>query len=458
MRGNIKILLILVLIGLALRLPFLSLYLEDWDSVQFALGLTNYSIAQHQPHPPGYPLYILLGKIFWQFSGNDTLALTLLSGILGSLATVPLFLLVKKMFDQKTAIISSILFLVIPISWTLSEVALTNIPGLFFLLVFIYLLYQTKDNLRNLLLTSLLGGFILGVRFTELPIILALLSLVLMKHLSLKRVFVSLLFFILGVSLWMIPVVVLTGFDKFLESYSWIANYVIKHDALVEKRFESLWYLLKVGYTPYFIIFGFGAVLISLFKKELIKQFRFQFLIVWLISYAIPLIFIYNLEVPRYTLPLLPPLVILSSTYFTHLIKKNRFLIIILVVILISLFKQSFSQVNRFYLATPPTIAAVNYVTENFDPKNTIVIASFTYRQFQYYAPQFLTYYGKLTTLEDLIGDKTVIIDYLGLKDQINLLKKFEIVETKNFSGDKDIFTRIPSVNIYILKPITKAK
>lgn len=451
MRGNIKILLILVLIGLALRLPFLSLYLEDWDSVQFALGLKSYSIAQHQPHPPGYPLYILLGKIFWQFTRNDTLALTLLSGILGSLATVPLFLLVKKMFDQKTAVLSSILFLIMPISWTLSIVGLTNIPGLFFLLVFIYFLYSFKKSLKNLIFISLLGGLILGVRFTELPIILALLGLVLWKHLSLKRIFISLLFFLLGVSLWMIPVVALTGLDKFLDSYSWIANYVITHDALVGKRLESLMFLLQVGYTPYFIIFGFGTALISLLKKELIRQFRFQFLIVWLLAYVIPLIFIYNLEVPRYTLPLLPPLVILSSTYFTHLIKKNRFLIIILVVILISLFKQSFSQVNRFYSLTPPTIAAVNYVRENFDPKNTIVIASFTYRQFQYYAPQFLTFYGELTYWGKLTNDKTIIIDYLGLKDKIDLYN-FEVAETKNFSGDKDIFTRIPSVNIYVLK------
>lgn len=449
MRENINVLLILSLVGLALKLPFLSIYLEDWDSVQFALGLHQFSIISHQPHPPGYPLYILLGKFLLLFTHNDTLALTLFSAILGSLAIIPLFLLVKKMFDQKTALLSSFLFIIMPISWTLSIVGLTNIPGLFFLLVFVYFLYISKKTLKNLILISLFGGLILGVRFTELPIILVLLGLVLFKNISLKRILASLLFFLLGISLWMIPTVVLTGLDKFLDSYSWIANYVITHDALVEKRLEALWFLLQVGYTPYFIIFALGTVVITLLKKDLIRQFRFQFLIVWLLSYTIPLIFIYNLEVPRYTLPLLPPLLILSSSYFIYLIKKNRFLIIILVVILINLFKESFSQVNRFHQATPPTIAAVNYVIKNFNPQNTVVIASFTYRHFQYYAPQFLTFYGQLPG--KLTNDKTVIIDYLGLKEKIDLAN-FKLVETKNFTADKDIFSRVPSVNIYVLK------
>ncbi len=37
--------------------------LEDEDSVNFALGVENFSIANHQPHPPGYPVYIALGKV-----------------------------------------------------------------------------------------------------------------------------------------------------------------------------------------------------------------------------------------------------------------------------------------------------------------------------------------------------------------------------------------------------------
>ena len=55
---KIKILFIVVL-SLILRLLYISPWLEDWDSVQFALAMNNYSLDLHQPHAPGYPLYIL---------------------------------------------------------------------------------------------------------------------------------------------------------------------------------------------------------------------------------------------------------------------------------------------------------------------------------------------------------------------------------------------------------------
>src|SRR5215510_11687769 len=36
--------------------------LEDIDSINFALGLRHFDVANHQPHPPGYPVYIALGR------------------------------------------------------------------------------------------------------------------------------------------------------------------------------------------------------------------------------------------------------------------------------------------------------------------------------------------------------------------------------------------------------------
>lgn len=57
-----------VLAGLALivalaHAPFLAPSLEDIDSVNFALGVRDFDVATHRPHPPGYPVYIFLGKI-----------------------------------------------------------------------------------------------------------------------------------------------------------------------------------------------------------------------------------------------------------------------------------------------------------------------------------------------------------------------------------------------------------
>jgi len=52
----------LALIFLAGHLPFLASTLEDVDSVNFALGLRDFDPGRHRPHPPGYPVYMALGK------------------------------------------------------------------------------------------------------------------------------------------------------------------------------------------------------------------------------------------------------------------------------------------------------------------------------------------------------------------------------------------------------------
>ena len=53
----------LAVLFLAGHLPFLSPGLEDIDSLNFALGLRDFDPTRHQPHPPGYPLFIALGKL-----------------------------------------------------------------------------------------------------------------------------------------------------------------------------------------------------------------------------------------------------------------------------------------------------------------------------------------------------------------------------------------------------------
>ena len=50
------------LVYLAAHLPLLGTTLDDIDAFNFALGAREFDPAKHQPHPPGYPLYVALAK------------------------------------------------------------------------------------------------------------------------------------------------------------------------------------------------------------------------------------------------------------------------------------------------------------------------------------------------------------------------------------------------------------
>ena len=45
------------------RVLSMSRFLYDLDSVNFALGMLRFDPAGHQPHPPGYFLYICLARL-----------------------------------------------------------------------------------------------------------------------------------------------------------------------------------------------------------------------------------------------------------------------------------------------------------------------------------------------------------------------------------------------------------
>jgi hypothetical protein len=84
----------LALAFIALHLPFLPASLEDLDSINFALGIRDFDVARHQPHPPGYPIFILAAKAVHAVVPSEAHALSAIgiaAGGLAALALVPLF-------------------------------------------------------------------------------------------------------------------------------------------------------------------------------------------------------------------------------------------------------------------------------------------------------------------------------------------------------------------------------
>jgi len=76
------------LVTLLVRLPFTLGRLWDHDSVQFALGVLEFDLAAHQPHPPGYPLYIAVLKLLAALGLSPRLAMVTVSVVAAAVGAV----------------------------------------------------------------------------------------------------------------------------------------------------------------------------------------------------------------------------------------------------------------------------------------------------------------------------------------------------------------------------------
>src|SRR5438552_14718868 len=88
---------VLAVVFLVLHLPYLPASLEDLDSTNFALALRKFDVARHQPHPPGYPLYVGLGKIANAIVPSEAKALSIVGVLAGSLSVFALSVLFRRL-------------------------------------------------------------------------------------------------------------------------------------------------------------------------------------------------------------------------------------------------------------------------------------------------------------------------------------------------------------------------
>ena len=59
-------------------------YVYHWDEVQLTLGLESFDPRSHQPHPPGYYLFIVFGRLLRPFVVEPESALRVVAALAGA--------------------------------------------------------------------------------------------------------------------------------------------------------------------------------------------------------------------------------------------------------------------------------------------------------------------------------------------------------------------------------------
>ena len=245
----------LALIFALAHLPFLANSLEDIDSVNFALGVREFNVAEHRPHPPGYPLYIAMGKVMTAIAGTvmsgapaatvEARALAVLSLLAGLAAIAGLYGVFASLGSRVPgattpwrplnleALAATAVTVSCPLFWYLAARPMSDLPGLAFALAAQACLLlawwrqspgpdgdrrlapaMTAASGRMIVIGSLLAALSIGMRSQTVWFTLPLLAVVLFDRVG-RGVAGAMIgggiMFIVGGLAWGIPLLVASG-------------------------------------------------------------------------------------------------------------------------------------------------------------------------------------------------------------------------------------------------------
>ena len=250
-----RVLAALALIFALAHVPFLANSLEDIDSVNFALGVRDFNVAEHRPHPPGYPVYIALGKVATAMTGMvmsnapasavEARALAVLSLLAGIAAMVCLYGVFSSLTSRAPGSVSPWTTLNIeafaatavtvscPLFWYLAARPMSDLPGLAFALAAQACLMlawwrqcpgpdgdrrlapaMMSGSGRMIVIGSLLAALSIGMRSQTVWLTLPLLVLVLLDRVG-RGVAGAMIgggiMFVVGGLAWGLPLLVVSG-------------------------------------------------------------------------------------------------------------------------------------------------------------------------------------------------------------------------------------------------------
>ena len=442
---------LLLLISIFSRLATSIFYMEDIDSLRFALSVDYYDVLSNQPHFPGYPLFCFIFKLLYAISGS----LGFSASIIGGFSMFFIIVFAQKIYylitNSKSFILTLILFFN-PFLWIMSNRYMPDLLGLSLLVMGLYFFLSIlkNNNINNQIFLGLSIGLLLGVRISYLPFFIPLLYLFFCTKKSRYFIF-STIFFTL---LWFFPWIFITNFSELLQValndtqghffrwggtiYSEESSLLYRFIKILESIFADsfgMWWnnrhwltLINSFFLIPFFLFTVCKIFINIksIKKEhviIIAVFLCYFIWVFLFQNIV-----YK---PRHLMPFIPIVSIFITYglthYYYHLntkLMRCLFMILFIPYILISL-KLVHQHTNDSSISQ-----ISNYINKS-DFNNIIIISD-----------QLMNYYFHKT-----IDDQIV---YLNSRAYHNKLQHYYDNNFKVFST-----VRLNSSNYYLINQMT---
>ena len=388
------------------RFVFRSHYLYDIDSVNFALALKRFDPSVHQPHPPGYFLYVYLGRLANCMFHDANAALVAISIVFSCGAVAMIYVLAYNWFGRNAAAFAGLIFVFSPLAWFHGTVALTYIVEAFFSALAGYLCWRIYCGAARFILPgAVVTGIAAGFRPSSL-LLLAPLLLFSLRHASRKQAAGGIGALALTLLAWFIPMIQIGGGTAYLSSLVslWL-TVPSKRMVFNSSVFNSL---ARAGVIVgiYFLCFGCAAILP--FRRcgdSSVNRSKILFTRVWIAPGLLFFTFIYLKFVNSgYLLLLVPPVCawmgLWASTWYASLRLSRAWKILAIggcaalntLIFVRAPVYCSYGEVRRFELELENIVTALPRIAS---PRETLIVGFDShflgYRHAGYYLPDYLT-------------------------------------------------------------------
>lgn len=392
-------LLVLLLLGvvLATRIPFRTQLLSNWDAVNFAFGMEAFDVRLHYPHPPGYPYFVGLGRAFQIALADANASLVAESILFSALAVATLYLLGALIFDRRTGLIAALLLTFSVTFWSRGEVALAYTSLAFFSSLAALLAYRILRGEKRLA-AVLAAVYSVGAGFRpDLLLFLGPLFVASLYRQSPWRVLAALGVAAAGVGLWLVPTVALSGgFDEYAGVISGYLNEdVTNRYSLVQHGAAALAVSARdtAAYT-FYALYATSVPLVAGILAWVWRRFAPGFPWGFLVLWVLPVMFFYSLVHigdPGYVFTFLPGLLLVAARFLAGLRRPGLALVAVLLLanVLVFLFHPRPLTLPGLRQEEAALRARMAYIKENYAPEKVHILSFESGRQVQYYLRQY---------------------------------------------------------------------
>jgi len=398
--------------------------LDEIDSINFAMGVLHFDLWHHQPHAPGYPLYIFLGWLGLKlFGASPNASLHFVSAIGGGFFVAAWFLIVRLQFHERLAWWVTGCLTITPVIWMTATKVLTDslAAGLISAEILAAVYFVRNRRFAALASVVVFGAAAAGVRPQLILAVLAILVTALWQsRAGMKTSILAFSLLIAGCLLWLLPMSYLQWqlrpelsfwsvypsqayerwhwrLDKpaaYIGAGDWSLTYLATRFA-----FHILgWFGLGFGFLQSWLglVAGMVIVIIGLaaylfWAKEIADSQFWKFHLPWA-AVHVSVIFISLPANQRYYLVIFPLLLVVLLRGFLRLISPWRWSVLALPAVL---FFNTIPAAIANHRDETPSLKMVRYL-ERLYPESTrgrvvLLLSTGTKRHAEWYAPDFIT-------------------------------------------------------------------